>query len=51
MVRLISLLFALFVLYLIIKAFQTAESNEAYTYEVPGIITVEELPPIRDKNE
>jgi hypothetical protein len=46
MVRLISLLFVLFVLYLSIKAHQAAESDKAFTYEVPSIITVKELPPI-----
>jgi hypothetical protein len=50
MVRLISLLFMLFVLYLSIKAYQT-KSNEPFTYEPPSIITVEELPPIREENE
>ena len=48
MVRMISLLFVLFVLYLSIKAHQTtqAESNETITYEQPSIITVQELPPM-----
>jgi hypothetical protein len=50
MVRLISLLFVLFVLYLSIKAYQE-KSNEPFTYKQPSIITVEELPPIREDND
>jgi len=53
MVRLITVPFALFVLYLSIQAYQTvqAEPNKNVTYEQPSIITVEELPPIREENE
>lgn len=48
MVRLISLLFVIFVLYLIIQAQlnKTEDSKKVLGLQEPSIITVEELPPI-----
>ena len=48
MVRLISLLLVLFVLYLYANKEQSIEEPYGFT---PSIITVEELPPIREENE
>ena len=45
-------LLAVIVLLIVLYAILAIDRTEAdYTYEPPGVITVEELPPIREENE
>ena len=48
MVRLIGLLFIIFVLYLYANKEQSIDEPYGFT---PSIITVEELPPIKEENK